>query len=77
MNEVEQLKWKIKACFHNWVITDPYPEITEHQMYESTKGAFERLFGRLKASAPLAISAHCAWRDGYEFAKALVEEELK
>lgn len=77
--ELEGFKWKIKGAFHSWVITDPYPELTEWQLRQEWKGSIGRFFGRIGArpDPKPQVSVHKAWMDGYAFAKKLVESKLE
>jgi len=69
MNDIDEFKFKLKSKFFSWIIVDPYPE---HTHYGSLSMSM-----KLSTTAPEYVSIHKAWRDGYEFAKALIEKELK
>lgn len=58
----QQEKDKIKSIFYNFMIKDPYPEITQKEILGIKKDNL--------------VSAHKAWMDGFKFAKGLVIKEL-
>lgn len=53
--------FRIRACFFQYVITDPFPEITQAQIFHQRQPE---------------ISAHKAWKMGFDFARQLVEKRL-
>jgi hypothetical protein len=68
-----QKRNKIETAFHTFVIEDPYPEHTQWQMNQNLRSKLDKLFGIEVGERPDPK----AWRDGFEFAKALVMKELK
>jgi hypothetical protein len=64
--EAEALKNKIRMARFNHVITDPFPEITEAQMYnETVREARRTSFFCMAKEIPVPqISAHAAFRQG-------------
>jgi hypothetical protein len=80
-NKYEKLKSSINSCFFRWIIKDPYPDIAVLEMirenqffsFTSAESVFKKMYGR----EPNIPSVHKAWREGYEFAKKLVDDELK
>lgn len=66
----DELKNRIRMAFYTWVVTDPYPEVTDWQNYSR----FEQW--RLAHQKP-DISVHQAWREGYEFAKKLAMNTIE
>lgn len=77
MTELEELKFKIKTCFYKFVITDPYPDHSEHEQHVANLGLLDKIFKtRINIPEPPKVSIHKAWTDGFNFAKKLVNKEL-
>lgn len=71
------LRSRVEACFYTWVMEDPYPQISDWEHRESMRGPVKRILGLAWPKEPKPeVSAHKAWREGYDFAKALVMKEL-
>lgn len=64
----EDERMNILAAKHQWVITDPYPDITEYQMFRKIWPWFKK---------KPTVSAHKAWRDGFQFAWSLIEKRVE
>lgn len=81
LNEtLEDFKFRLRAKFYSWVIKDPYPELTRWSNEKASiqsLGEFSGLVARFQGMVKPEITPHQAWMDGYNFAKSLMESELK
>lgn len=77
--EIEELKIRIETCFFKFVIEDPYPQISGWEMEQEFWKREAPLRAKIKKQTrpKPEVSAHEAWKDGFEFAKNLVLKELK
>lgn len=73
----EGQKLFILAAKFQFVITDPYPEVSLWLNAENARGAACGLFSMFQKPTPKPIiSPHKAWTDGFNFAWSLVEKKL-
>lgn len=76
----EDDKSVLMAARFQFIIKDPYPEITEWEQNEQLRGTpWEKLNHPLEGSKneKPELSAHRAWQDGFNFAWDLIEKKLK
>lgn len=74
MNDDDQIK--LESCFYDFVITDPYPEISQWEQFQAMRNDVSKFFYLGNRPRP-EISAHKAWQDGFNFAKALVIKRIE
>lgn len=73
-------KSNLKNVLHLTDTIDPYPELTAQQSIQrgnSGWSMFDLFIPLPKIEVKHEISAHRAWRDGFEFAKQLLLKELE
>lgn len=76
---LDELKNKIKMAKFNYVITDPYPEITEANNHNSIIKEFNKntWFNKQHQVEVPKISAHKAFKEGMDFMWKLIEPLVK
>jgi hypothetical protein len=77
-SEVDELKNKIRMARFSYIITDPYPELSQWQQNQKFKSYIESKTDIILNRDPKPeVSAHKAYRDGMEFMWSLIEPLVK